>query len=440
MEGTGSGDDATKARHLLTWYLEHARPLLDGRVAPVILGEIDAEAEELRKALEPMPRAEVAFLGSTTVGKSTTINALLRRRLLPECRIGSTTAAKVEIRYGDQERFTVMYVGEEQLNNDLNELAAEWRKIEQDARELGEQPDYRSIDRLRGIARNALGFPPNHQLSLADLERGIAPDIRALLGTRAEYTTECSVHIYDHLVGRYFAAVESAILELPHDLLATGLSIVDLPGTGDTDQARLDALRKYIDRADQFVLVLGIALVTEDVQELLLRTDLLLRLVQRRRPLVVVGTRLDTAGVPGPDDLSQWALPPALRGLDATKAIWEAKAENRIFELMRGLIARVDPQMGGEADDTYAVRVREHFARTEFIPLNPRAALELDPNTRCGASEVVVAAWREMYPTDVELGVEALRGVLLEVAASRRREHEERVALMAEEFGALAAR
>jgi hypothetical protein len=436
---TAGDKDATDERDaLLRWYTARARPLLSRRTAPKLLQKIDEQAEELGKLAAHRPTAEVAFLGSTTAGKSTSINALLQRRLLPENRIGSTTAAKVEIRYGPRERLLVTYVPAEPLREDLGRLGAEWASIDADAAERGELPTYDSIERLRSVARNALGLPPNHQLSRDDLKRDLPAEVVALLGTKVEYDAELEQRVYDHIVGRYWSIVDNAVLELPHELLGAGLCIVDLPGTGDTDQGRLEALRRYVDRADQFVLVLGQQLVTADVQALLLETDLLLKLVARRRPLIVVGTKLDGSNPPLPEELATWNLAGGLTGLRAAEAMWCAKAEQKLHELMKQLVGKLHRPREGERPEDYDGRVRDHFGRSAFIPINPRAALELNPATSGVVTDLTVKAWREKYPQDADLGIDELRQVLREVANARRHEHEAELDGLTENFRAVA--
>lgn len=418
------------ARALLGWYRELARPVLASRRS-AHLAMLDKHAADLESAAQVRPSAEVAFLGSTTAGKSTAINAILGRRILPENRIGSTTAARVVLRHGARERFVVRYVSGEQITADLRRLASDWDDIDALAQTLGEEPNYQSIERLRSIARSALGFAPNHRLVRADIERPVPTDIQALLGSEHAYDVDVEQAVNDHIVGRYWAIVEDAVIELPHLLLGEGLTIVDLPGTGDTDQGRLRALQEYVNRADQFVLVLGIALVTEDVEALLLQTDLMLKLMAHRRPLIVAGTKLDTAGEPTTEDRNHWRVPDDAVGLRAVESIWCAKAAHRMQELMRRLVYRIDPKKPDESDEEYDRRVRTHFERSEYIPINPRAALELDEQTRGGATEAVVAAWEEKYPSRALLGIETLRRSLVEMATLRRREHERELATIA---------
>lgn len=425
------------ARALLEWYRRHAQPLLAKRQS-AHLETLEKQAGELERMTAVAPAAEVAFLGSTTAGKSTTINALLGQRILPENRIGSTTAARVILRYGPTKRFVVRYSSEEQVEADLRRLASDWDDIDGLAAALGEEPNYQPIERLRSLARSALGLPPNHRLVRTDLDRPLPTDIQALFGREVAYTSDIEQAVNEHIVGRYWAIVADAAVELPHPLLSMGLTIVDLPGTGDTDQGRLAALQAYVNRAHQFVLVLGIALVTDDVEALLVQTDLMLKLMAHRRPLIVAGTKLDTAGVPTPEDIANWGVDPTVAGLRAVEAIWRAKAAHKMQELMRRLVYRVDPKRQEESEEEYDARVRTHFDRSEYIALNPRAALELDVATRGTATEAALQAWHEHYPTEAALGVSALRQALADVAGARRAEYEKELGSAATALASLA--
>jgi len=430
----------TDAAEFLGWYAEHAHPLLTKRLDERLLAHIDDEANRLRALADAAPGAEIAFLGSTTVGKSTTINALLRIKLLPQNAVGSTTAVKVKIKHGAAKRLEVTYRKESALLAELRYLKTEWLALEQAAEE-GVPPDLTALSRHRSIARCVLGLRLNHQLTLQDLDGELVPDLlakmrqeQAVFAPGADQDHQFVGDIHAHLAGPFWAIVDTATIELPHDLLAGGLTIVDLPGTGDTDQGHLEALRTYLDRADQFVLVLGIQLVTEDVERLLLDTHLLMKLLQRRRPLVVVGTHIDNAGVPTPDALEELGLPSTLEGLSATKAVWTAKADAAVTALMFNLVRQVLPQAVDEPLPDYTARLLREFGRTEFLPLNPKAALDLDPDTAGGVSPAQVALWRELYPTEDDLGVEELRLALRGIANARQREHAEALASAAAHF------
>lgn len=425
---------------LTAWYHEDARGALDGQIPATVLEELERQCKSLEDSAAKPAEVEVAFLGSTTVGKSTTINALLRRSLLPLNKIGSTTAAQVVVRYGTKERLTVRYAARERLDNQLTQLRIEWRRIDEDAEIDGGLPSYEPIERLRSIARSVLNFPPNHTLRLAEVDRPIREDVLARLGSERSFEgDDLFRHLQEHLVappqgGGYWAIVEQAELEIPEPFLSEGLRIVDLPGTGDTDRGRVEATMNYVKSADQFVLLLSNALVTEDVQALLNETDLLVNLFQRQRPLVVVGTKLDTANAPSADDLEQLTLPRDLSGMRAIEQVWCVKARQRIHELMQKLVARIDPRQEGESPDDYNARLLDRFARTEFIPTNPRASLELDPKTAGAVSPVQQQAWREKYPAEEDAGIPRLRQVLVEMARQRREEYRSALAARADRF------
>lgn len=439
-----TNETATLSEYILRltqWYREEARALLPASESSTSTAEspLDKECKRLEDALSSPPAVEVAFLGSTTVGKSTTINALLGRTLLPPNKIGSTTAAQVVVKYGERERLHVSYTSRERLDELLRSLRAEWKKILDDAEDLGEMPDETLIERSRSIARSVLGFPPNHNLSLSDLDRPLREDVVVRLGTKAQLEGESlAYHLEEHLTasargGGYWAIVEQVEVELPDPLLERGLRIVDLPGTGDTDEGRLAATRKYMLSADQFVLLLSIALITDDVQRLLSESDLLLKLFQRRRPLLVVGTKLDTANEPSVADLEALGLNPKLSGARAIEQVWCTKAQLEVHKRLQALAVKAGFQKNpDETDSDYRNRLLSRFERTDFIPVNPRAALEL-----CGAEhagEAQRAAWREKYPDDADVGVPKLRAALLAMAERQREAHERHLLELADSF------
>jgi RecQ family ATP-dependent DNA helicase len=426
---------------LTQWYHEEARALLPAPESSTSPTEsaLDKECKRLEDALGSPPAVEVAFLGSTTVGKSTTINALLGRTLLPPNKIGSTTAAQVVVKYGERERLHVSYMSRERLDELMRSLRAEWKKILDDAEELGELPDETPIERSRSIARSVLGFPPNHNLSPADLDQPLREDIAVRLGTKTQLEGEnLAHHLEEHLTasakgGGYWAIVEQVEVELPEPLLERGLRIVDLPGTGDTDEGRLAATRKYMQSADQFVLLLSIALITDDVQRLFNDTDLLFKLHQRRRPLLVVGTKLDTANEPSAADLEALGLNPKLSGVRAIEQVWCKKAQNEVHRRLQTLAARAGyPKTPGESDEEHRERMLSRFERTDFIPVNPRASLELsgaEPTT-----DAQRAAWLEKYPNDGDVGVPMLRAALLSMAERQREAHERHLLELTDSF------
>jgi RecQ family ATP-dependent DNA helicase len=417
---------------LLGWYQEYGRPSLAGGIADALLEELDRQCGDLQARAGKSPEVEVAFLGATTVGKSTVINALLGERLLPMMVVGSTTAARVVLRYGATRRITVHYKQFDNIKTCLSRLREEWDRglaIEADG---GDTFDAESLglNRLQSIARNLYNFSPNHVLQRSEVTGALDPNLVSLLGTSREITRDFEAEVWNHVAGRYWAIVDNVVIELPHPLLQGGLVIVDLPGTGDIDEGHLGPTREFIAKADQFVLVLGPDCITAPVKQMLVEYELLVSLLQKNRaPMVVLGTRLDLAGEARPAMLERHGLSEALTGSAAVEALWRKKAEASLRELMRPLAARRLQRLPDEAESTFSGRVDEllnvRFCldRATFQPTNPRAALDLDPATVKDATERQLDLWKEKYPNPGATGIPAAREALARVAAARREEY-----------------
>ncbi|AFZ04575.1 dynamin family protein [Calothrix sp. PCC 6303] len=69
----------------------------------------------------------VAFLGSFSAGKSTIINAIFKREILPEA-VNSTTAFPTIIRKGEKDIANIYYIDEDAKNQLCNELCTQIRK------------------------------------------------------------------------------------------------------------------------------------------------------------------------------------------------------------------------------------------------------------------------------------------------------------------------
>jgi hypothetical protein len=95
---------------LLEWFGQEVRPLLDEH-APEQLASLNADATRLHDLGGAIEETVVCFLGSSGVGKSTLINAVVAgdRVLLPAGGIGPLTALATKVRYADQPYFEARY-------------------------------------------------------------------------------------------------------------------------------------------------------------------------------------------------------------------------------------------------------------------------------------------------------------------------------------------
>src|SRR5450631_2415840 len=107
-------DERTETQRLLEWYDAYARPFLTGRVSDEKLAEFDKDRRRLEKAAA-ISGTELAacFLGTSGIGKSTLINALVggAQSVVPSGGVGPLTAQALVVRYSEIPGFEVEYHG-----------------------------------------------------------------------------------------------------------------------------------------------------------------------------------------------------------------------------------------------------------------------------------------------------------------------------------------
>lgn len=100
-----------KIKQFVKWYEETARPFLL-KTADEKVADFDKDAARLSKAVESFDaELAVCFLGSSGIGKSTLINALLgvKQAVVPSGGVGPLTAQAVVVRHQEAPGFEVEY-------------------------------------------------------------------------------------------------------------------------------------------------------------------------------------------------------------------------------------------------------------------------------------------------------------------------------------------
>lgn len=304
------GDEiAERASSLLDWYRDEARPFL-AEYASEHLGQLDNDAERLRRMLARPKDIAVCFLGHSGVGKSTLLNALAagREQILPSGGIGPLTALATEVHYGETPSFRVEYhsrkylrqivfaleriheratgkplaapgqMQDDDLENEVKEELIEVVSTGLSSPSLnnvhvkqasklvaGEQFAQKSlpylIDCLRLACGNRLYWNTNPDPEDAVRIERIRNALE-LADVDAEYVNSCGQDkqpfnrdLKDHAAGFLAPLIRRINVAWPSELLRSGVRLVDLPGTGIAQDVYRRVTKGYIQEAARAVVL-----------------------------------------------------------------------------------------------------------------------------------------------------------------------------------------
>lgn len=227
---------------------------------------------ELKKlhgmALEP-PVFSIRFLGDTQNGKSTLVNVLLGRKVLPEGHVGACSATIVRCRFVEQPKITIRfrYTSEEQFLTDLAQKTAD---AEVALAEDGSEADKRETAckllgrflKLLQVEESSITDPREMISTCRDL--ALHFEERALLGTEEyiEVNAETEDRIRENLSarGRRAFIVDECLIEGNFPDWHPAMELVDMPGT--------NAFNPWDDQVNARLKqkVGGLAIVTKETQ------------------------------------------------------------------------------------------------------------------------------------------------------------------------------
>ncbi|KIJ62384.1 hypothetical protein HYDPIDRAFT_114471 [Hydnomerulius pinastri MD-312] len=279
--------DAARAMELVKDSMHAlAATLLDDRYDGLMVNEDRArwksEAEQLFS--HNFQSRKLVVLGRTGAGKSTAINALLGAPVLSTGADRACTAVATEITYEELPqghcRAVISFCSKETWLKRVTDLVEDLQQRgEPSADSLDDlEPAQKAWEELTMVYPNLsqLSFPPNpNQLNVPALVED--PIIAPLLGASQTITAESYESLESQL--RQFLTSHSNSSEEParwllvemvrifgaFDALASGaVTIVDIPGFGDSNITRTKRTQEYIRNADEIVLVADMRRAVDD--------------------------------------------------------------------------------------------------------------------------------------------------------------------------------
>ncbi|TEB25908.1 hypothetical protein FA13DRAFT_1777161 [Coprinellus micaceus] len=240
------------------------------------------------------PKTTIAICGATGVGKSSLLNALLEDKIVPSSGTGACTSVVTEIMYHKEDTIVaeVSFDSKEEWIKEVSLIQEDIASRNDDEDAIYEEratkpPDSQSPAGIAWQKVHAV-YP---SLELEDLaawsaEEVIAmnPDLAAMLGTTKRIECPDSDAFQDEIV-RYIGSraqnhqmssenaeplpemwplITKVVVYCDAKVLSTGASFVDLPGVADSNSARDNIAKEYLQNASHFWVIAPINRAVSD--------------------------------------------------------------------------------------------------------------------------------------------------------------------------------
>ncbi|RDB26821.1 Nuclear GTPase SLIP-GC [Hypsizygus marmoreus] len=220
------------------------------------------------------PMLTVALLGGTGAGKSSLLNAILEGDIVPTSGNKACTSVVTEIKYHDApgHKADVHFISKEDWEHDLGIFVADILDDfkENHRKDKASDEAKKSWDALAAVYTNLtwkeLVESPSQEF-LKDTQKW--PSLK-YLGTMTHITCDnlpsFSKELRKWTGGKSpWPLVRKVSVHCASELLASGLTLVDLPGLGDSNAARCAVTEDFIKNSDHFFIVLRVGRAADDI-------------------------------------------------------------------------------------------------------------------------------------------------------------------------------
>lgn len=385
----------------------------------------------IEEKLSKLPTIDVAVLGPSRHGKSTLLNSLVANDLLPTSDVKPCTASVLKMAWSPQWSVRVKFVSYDQLNND-------WRQALQDANdELNHQRegDQSQVNEDTRFVRNVLQrfiqlFRVNPDLPpvelVEEIRRATIPHaIKKLLGQDAVVRAtdvegmRAALAKYLSTSDVYWTIVEDCEINGPFENWHHSLSLVDLPGTNDSDPQRTLVTNSVRESATAVAIVTSDSNIGPDIEEWLRNSSVLANFLEstnkRKQRLFIIRTKLDsyhpeislTNAEISDEEESQLYL-------DAIQR-YKTEQSNAYHSMLRDIAS---PKLPLGDDAVSREKRSELLSRIDDIPVFFVSALAHEAFAgRFSTSKKTMRQFNEYFDNDIDkTGIPHLRSFLLDVA------------------------
>jgi 5-methylcytosine-specific restriction endonuclease McrA/GTPase SAR1 family protein len=311
-----------------------------------------AVLKELECKLDLTPEIQIVFLGPSRHGKSTLLNALARQSLLPTSDVKPCTASILRLKWAPDWFCKLSFVRRSELLSDRATAVEEIEdylkraKAHYSEEELPDDPKYVLNTLQRFI--HLFGIDPSSDpQTLVEKVRTaqIPSNVLEKLGRPHEAKAGSFEKLKEGLspylstAGVYWTVVESCEISGPFDNWHPNLSLVDLPGTNDSNPQRTAITNSLRDKAQAVAIVTSDSNIGPDILSWLksssVLSDFLESSANNRQRLFIIRTKLDSFN-PEIDDVETEQEEEALRQEGFVKYKNEQEAAYR--EMLREIV------------------------------------------------------------------------------------------------------
>lgn len=325
-------------------------------------------------SLEKKPiKTPVAIIGTTGIGKTTLLNAVMGEIIGTAGLLGAQSASTLVVSYNPEKYLAkISYSSLSEVQSIVKGIFKGY-KVESIVDSDGKQLIPENISNfLRSILKSPNKVSPT-KISLNDLHDNIAQNIKAKKVTiefeleEIETLRSC-VREHTSTNGQYWAITDEVRISGPFPGLSDGIEIMDLPGVGELNPLRIHKTREALkEKASQTVIVVGPRGFLNDVKEMLQQTHLISYLLTSPNVerVTIVGTQLDK-GLTDPSITEELNIPASSNPNAILKAIY-----SRWIEMVKSQwkeILETQSSLDGMDSDAMYRSVEQIINTTEFVP------------------------------------------------------------------------
>jgi GTP-binding protein EngB required for normal cell division len=279
------------------------------------------------------PEFPVAFLGSFNTGKSTVINAIIGRNLLPEA-AESKTAIPTHVKKGEKDYAVIHYLGEterqELRNLYIEEISKGLAKNREDISQLVELDDQKLIDTLQSDIAEVVktSNTPFNKGKFFDELKTLITKGNAFKGETKDITlSDLPKYVTENRENRDILFIDKVEVFLSEtNLSEEGIVLVDLPGLGVVNPRHKKITQSYMEKDAKAFVITTIVLKLLEGDEI----DLLDEIHQQRPDVLQKAFWV----------INQWDTAGEQQRKEANNH-FEAKLNEHQFEINRDRIFRV---------------------------------------------------------------------------------------------------